>query len=109
MEVRAKVKNQRISPQKLRIVANELRGISVDKAIDMLAYSNTKAAALIKKVLESAIANAENNFALDIDVLKVLNVTVDKGVTLKRFRARAKGRGTRILKRTSHLEVVVSD
>ena len=109
MEVRAKVKNERISPQKVRIVANEVRGNSVATAIDKLTFSNKKAAALIKKVLISAISNAENNFGLDIDELKVSNILVDKGTTLKRFRARAKGRGTRILKRTSHIVVVVAN
>ena len=109
MEVRAKVKDQRISPQKARIVADEIRGNKVATAIDKLAFSNKKAATLIKKVLESAISNAENNFGLDIDELKVSNIFVDKGTTLKRFRARAKGRGTRILKRTSHIVVVVAN
>lgn len=111
MEVRSSVKNQRISPQKVRIVADEIRGMPVAKALDILdfAVSKKKAAALIKKVLESAISNAENNNALDIDNLKVCKIFVDKGITLKRFRARAKGRGTRILKRTSHLTVVVSE
>jgi large subunit ribosomal protein L22 len=109
MEVRARVKSQRISPQKARIVANEVKGDSVAAAIDKLTFSNKKAATLIKKVLESAISNAENNFGLDIDELKVLNIFVDKGITLKRFRARAKGRGTRILKRTSHIVVVVAN
>jgi|TARA_B110000459_G_C16617939_1_gene499969 large subunit ribosomal protein L22 len=109
MEVRAKVKDQRISPQKARIVADEIRGNKVATAIDKLTFSNKKAATLIKKVLESAISNAENNFGLDIDELKVSNIFVDKGTTLKRFRARAKGRGTRILKRTSHIVVVVAN
>lgn len=109
MEVRAKVKNQRISPQKARIIANEIKGDSVAMAMDKLTFSNKKASALLKKVLESAISNAENNFGLDIDELKVSNIFVDKGITLKRFRARAKGRGTRILKRTSHIVVVVAN
>jgi large subunit ribosomal protein L22 len=109
MEVRAKITNQRTSPQKVRLIANEVRGNSVGKAIDKLTFSTKKSAKVVKKVLESAISNAENNFGLDIDTLKVSTIFVDQGVTLKRFRARAKGRGTRILKRTSHITVIVSD
>jgi large subunit ribosomal protein L22 len=109
MEVQAKVKNQRISAQKVRLIADEIRGNNVSRALDKLTFSTKKSAALVKKVLESAISNAENNAGLDIDSLKVSKIFVDSGITLKRFRARAKGRGTRILKRTSHLTVVVSD
>lgn len=109
MEVHAKVKNQRISAQKVRLVANEIRGNNVASALDKLAFSTKKSAALVKKVLESAISNAENNAGLDIDALKISKIYVDEGTTLKRFRARAKGRGTRILKRTSNLTVVVSE
>jgi len=109
MQVQAKTKNQRISPQKARLIADEVRGDAVAVALDKLTFSTKKSAQLVKKVLESAISNAENNFSLDIDSLKVAKIFVDKGVTLKRFRARAKGRGTRILKRTSHITVVVSD
>lgn len=109
MEVHAKVKNQRISAQKVRLIANEIRGSNVASALDKLAFSTKKSASLVKKVLESAISNAENNAGLDIDALKVCKIFVDEGTTLKRFRARAKGRGTRILKRTSNLTVVVSE
>lgn len=109
MEVRAKIINQRISPQKVRLIADEVRGDNVDVALEKLTFSTKKASKLVKKVLESAIANAENNFSLDIDLLKISQIFVDKGMTLKRFRARAKGRGTRILKRTSHITIVVSD
>ena len=109
MKVQAKMLNTRISAQKVRIIANEVRGDAVGKALDKLAFSPKKAARLIKKVLESAISNAENNNGLDIDNLKIAEIFVDKGMTLKRFRARAKGRGTRILKRTSHITVVVSE
>lgn len=109
MEVQAKVKNERISAQKVRLIADEIRGNNVARALDKLTFSTKKSAALVKKVLESAISNAENNSGLDIEALKVSKIFVDKGTTLKRFRARAKGRGTRILKRTSHLTVVVSD
>jgi large subunit ribosomal protein L22 len=109
MKVQAKMLNTRISAQKVRIIANEVRGDAVGKALDKLAFSPKKAARLVKKVLESAISNAENNNGLDIDNLKIAEIFVDKGMTLKRFRARAKGRGTRILKRTSHITVVVSE
>ena len=109
MEVRAKIINQRISPQKVRLIADEIRGDKVEIAMEKLAFSTKKASSLVQKVLESAISNAENNFSLDIDLLKISQVFVDKGMTLKRFRARAKGRGTRILKRTSHITIVVSD
>lgn len=109
MKVQAKMLNTRISAQKVRIVANEVRGDSVAKALDKLAFSPKKAAGLVKKVLESAISNAENNNGLDIDNLKIAEIFADKGTTLKRFRARAKGRGTRILKRSSHITVVVSE
>ena len=93
----------------MRLIANEIRGNSVDSALEKLSFSTKKSASLVKKVLESAISNAENNAGLDIDSLKVAKIFVDKGTTLKRFRARAKGRGTRILKRTSNLVVVVSE
>jgi len=109
MKVQAKMLNTRISAQKVRIIANEVRGDAVAKALDKLAFSPKKAASLVKKVLESAISNAENNNGLDIDNLKISEIFVDKGMTLKRFRARAKGRGTRILKRSSHITVVVSE
>jgi len=109
MKVQAKMLNTRISAQKVRIIANEVRGDAVGKALDKLAFSPKTAARLVKKVLESAISNAENNNGLDIDNLKIAEIFVDKGMTLKRFRARAKGRGTRILKRTSHITVVVSE
>lgn len=109
MKVQAKMLNTRISAQKVRIIANEVRGDAVGKALDKLSFSPKKAASLVKKVLESAISNAENNFGLDIDNLKIAEIFVDKGMTLKRFRARAKGRGTRILKRSSHITVVVSE
>lgn len=109
MEVRAKMMNQRISAQKVRLIANEVRGDNVDVALEKLTFSTKKSSKLVKKVLESAIANAETNFSLDIDLLKISQIFVDEGMTLKRFRARAKGRGTRILKRSSHITVVVSE
>ncbi len=109
MEVAAKLSHARISAQKARLVADQIRGLAIAKALDVLGFSPKKAATMIKKVLESAIANAENNEGADIDELMVSTVFVDEGPTLKRFRARAKGRGTQILKRTCHITVKVSD
>jgi len=109
MQVSAKHRYARTSPQKARLIADQVRGLPVDRALEVLAYSPRKAATLVKKVLESAIANAEHNEGADIDELKVSAVFVDEGPTMKRFQARAKGRGNRILKRTSHITVTVSD
>jgi large subunit ribosomal protein L22 len=109
MEVAAKLRNARISAQKCRLVADQIRGAPVDRALQILAFSPKKAARLVKKVLESAIANAEHNQGADIDELKVARVFVDEGPSLKRFHARAKGRGNRIVKRTSHITVAVAD
>jgi large subunit ribosomal protein L22 len=109
METAAKLSYARISPQKCRLVADQVRGLPVEKALQLLAFSPKKASALVKKVLESAIANAEHNDGADIDELKVSKIFVDQGPTLKRMRARAKGRGNRILKRTSHITVMVAD
>ncbi|TDK25159.1 50S ribosomal protein L22 [Luteimonas aestuarii] len=103
------MRTARISPQKARLVADQVRGLPAERAVDLLKFSDKKAAALIRKVVESAIANAENNAGADIDELKIATITVDEGPTLKRFMARAKGRGTRILKRTSHITVVVGE
>jgi large subunit ribosomal protein L22 len=108
-EVAAKLKYARISAQKVRLVADLIRGKSVALAIDLLEFSNKKAAALMKKVLDSAIANAEHNEGADIDELKVSKVFVDEGPTLKRLHARARGRSDRILKRSCHITVMVSD
>jgi large subunit ribosomal protein L22 len=105
----ASLRTARISPQKARLVADQVRGLPAERAVDLLKFSDKKAAALIRKVVESAIANAENNAGADIDELKIATITVDEGPTLKRFMARAKGRGTRILKRTSHITVVVGE
>ena len=107
-EVSAKYTFARISPQKARLVGDQIRGMSVESALQQLAFSKKKAAALMKKVLESAIANAENNNGLDIDELKVKTVMIDAGPTLKRMRARAKGRGNKIIKRTSHITLTVA-
>ena len=109
MEVAAVLKGARLSAQKGRLVADQVRGLAVDKALDVLAYSPKKAAKLIKKVLESAIANAEHNEGADIDELRVSTIFVDEGATLKRIRARAKGRANRIMKQTCHITVKVSD
>lgn len=109
MEVAAKLTFARISAQKTRLVADQVRGLSVDKALQTLAFSPKKAAGIVKKVLESAIANAEHNDGADIDELKIAKIFVDEGPTHKRMRARAKGRGNRILKRTSHITVVVGE
>jgi len=109
MEVQAKLKNARISAQKARLVADQVRGLPVEQAINLLTFSNKKAAVLIKDVLNSAIANAEHNDGMDIDSLIVSTVFVDEGPTMKRFEARAKGRGNRILKRTSHITVKVAE
>lgn len=109
MEISATLKNVRVSAQKCRLVADQIRGVPVEQALQTLSFSRKRSATIIKKVLESAIANAEHNEGADIDELKVSRIYVDEGTTLKRFRARAKGRGNRILKRTSHISVLVGD
>jgi large subunit ribosomal protein L22 len=109
MRVSAVLRGTRLSAQKGRLVADQIRGLPVDRALNILAFSPKKGAVIIKKVLESAIANAEHNEGADIDDLKVSTILVDEGSTLKRFRARAKGRGARILKPTCHITVTVGD
>lgn len=109
MEVTAKLKGARMSAQKARLVADQVRGKGVEEALELLAFSPKKAAELIKKVLNSAIANAEHNEGLDIDELKVSSIYVDEGMTLKRIRPRAKGRADRIMKRSCHITVKVAD
>ncbi|MBA4501158.1 50S ribosomal protein L22 [Marinobacterium sp. 3-1745] len=109
MEVIAKHTGARISAQKARLVADQIRGKSVGEALNILAFSTKKGAHLVKKVLESAIANAEHNEGADIDDLRVSAVFVDEGMTMKRIQPRAKGRADRILKRTSHITVKVAD
>ena len=109
MQSTARLKNARISAQKVRLVADQVRGMPVDKAEQLLTFSNKKAAHIVKKVLLSAVANAEHNEGADIDELKVAAIFVDEARTLKRFQARAKGRGNRILKRSSHITVTVGD
>lgn len=109
MEALAKHTFARTSPQKARLVADQIRGKGVEEALAILAYSPKKAGALMKKVLDSAIANAEHNEGADIDELVVSKVLVDEGPTMKRIKTRAKGRADRIFKRSSHITVVVSD
>jgi large subunit ribosomal protein L22 len=108
-EVVAKLMNARISAQKVRLVANKVRGFSVEKAMDYLNFSKKKAASLIKSVLTSAVANAEHNNNLDIDSLFISTIFIDAGPSMKRFEARAKGRGNKIIKRSSHITVKVSE
>lgn len=109
MEVAAKLRGARISAQKARLVADQVRGLPVEKALDVLAFSPKKAAHIVKKVLDSAIANAENNEGADVDELKVSTIFVDEGTTMKRLRPRAKGRADRIFKRSCHITVKVAD
>ena len=109
METQAIHRNVNMSAQKARLVADQVRGMKVEEALNLLTFSTKKAAALIKKVLNSAIANAEHNDGADIDELKVSTIFVDTATTYKRMRARAKGRGDRILKRHCHITVKVSE
>lgn len=109
MEIAAKLSGVRLSAQKARLVADQVRGKSVDQALDILAFSPKKAAQIIKKALESAIANAEHNEGADVDELKVTTIFVDEGTTLKRIKPRAKGRADRILKPTCHITVKVAE
>lgn len=109
MLAEASLKNARVSPQKARLVADQIRNKPVDQALDILNFGLQKSHELFRKLLNSAIANAENNFSADIDDLKVTAVTVDAGFTLKRMHPRAKGRGSRILKRTSHIKIVLQE
>ena len=110
MEVSAKLSSVRISPQKCRLVADQVRGLAVGNAMRILRFSNKKAAFLIRKLLNSAIANAEHNEgADDIDELVIRRIFVDQGSVYKRFRPRAKGRASPILKRTSHITIALSD
>ena len=109
METRAYLKGTRLSPQKAALVADQIRGKKVDEALDFLIFNKQKGSAIMKKLLESAIANAENNNSLDIDELKVKNILIDEGPTGKRYMPRARGRVNQILKRSSHITVIVSD
>ncbi len=109
MEVAASLKGARISAQKARLVADQVRGMPVEEALSLLEFSPKKAAHLVKKILDSAIANAENNEGADVDELKISSIFVDEGMTMKRLRPRAKGRADRILKRSCHITIKVAD
>ena len=109
MEVAARLKVARISAQTARLVADQVRGLPVEKALSLLEFSPKKAAHIVKKVLDSAIANAENNEGADVDELEVSSIYVDEGMTMKRLRPRAKGRADRIFKRSCHITIKVSD
>ncbi len=109
METKAVLRGVRLSAQKGRLVADQIRGLPVDRALNILSFSPKKGAVIIKKVLLSAIANAEHNDGADVDELKVTTIYVDKAETLKRMSARAKGRGNTIGKQSCHIHVVVGD
>ena len=109
METKATLRGVRLSAQKGRLVADQVRGLPVDRALSLLTFSPKKGAKILKKVLESAIANAEHNEGADVDELKVKSICVDKAASLRRFTARAKGRGNVIMKQTCHIHVVVGD
>lgn len=109
METSAKLKGVRLSAQKGRLVADQIRGLKVDKAIQLLTFSPKKGAGIIKQLLESVIANAEHNDGADIDELRISNIFVDRGMYMPRTSARAKGRGNRLMKPTCHITITVSD
>ncbi len=109
MEVRAVLKYVRISPQKVRKLVDAVKGKPVEAALDTLKFMPLKAAGVVEKVVRSAVANADQNPDIDVDTLIIRNIIADQGPTLKRFRARARGRGTRILKRTSHITVILGE
>jgi len=109
MQATAKLVHARISAQKCRLVADQIRGLPVERALEVLTFSQKKSAKMVRKVLESAIANAEHNEGADVDELKISAICVDEGPTLKRWRARAKGRANQILKRTSHITITVAE
>ena len=109
MQTRASLRGVRLSAQKGRLVADQIRGLAVDKALNVLAFSPKKGAKIIKKVLESAIANAEHNDGADIDELKITNILVERGTFLRRFRAQSKGRGASIMKPTCNIFLTVGD
>lgn len=109
METKAVLRGARLSAQKGRLVADLIRGKSVEQALDILTFSPKKGAGLVKKLVESAVANAEHNDGADIDELKIATIFVDEGITMKRIRPRAKGRADRIFKRSCHITVKVAD
>jgi len=109
MQATAHLRNARISAQKVRLIADQVRGLPVEQAEQLLTFSTRKAAHIVKKVILSAVANAEHNDGADIDELMISVIQINEGPTLKRGRARARGRGTRILKRCAHISVTVAD
>ncbi|MBK52612.1 MAG: 50S ribosomal protein L22 [Gammaproteobacteria bacterium] len=109
MQVSARLKGARLSAQKARLVADQIRGVRVEEALELLTFSRKKGAAVMRKVLNSAIANAEHNEGADVDELKVSTICVDEGMTMKRIMPRAKGRADRILKRSCHITITVAD
>ena len=109
METRAYLKGTRLSPQKAGLVASAIRGKSVQEAMDFLVFNKQKGSAVIKKLLESAIANAENNEKADIDLLVIKSIIVNQGMRLKRMKPRARGRADRIIKPTCHIEIILTD
>ena len=109
MDIRAISKNLRVSPQKCRLVLDQIRNQRVSDGLDILRFSNKKAAALVRKTLESAIASAENNRSADVDELEIKAAFADQGRTQRRYRARARGRSANIHRRTSHVTIVLSD
>ena len=109
MEVKAVAKYIRISPRKVRILVDGIKGKPVEKGLDAVKFMPQKAAGILEKLIRSAVANADQNASIDVDSLIIRNIIVDGGPTLKRFKARARGRGTRILKRTSHITVILAE
>jgi large subunit ribosomal protein L22 len=109
MQASAKLSHAHVSAQKCRLVADQIRGLPVERALEVLNFSQKKSAHLVRKVLESAIANAEHNEGADVDELRISAICVDEGPTMKRWRARAKGRANHIFKRTSHITVTVAE
>ena len=109
MEVKATAKYMRISAQKVRKIVDAIKGRPAEAGLNALKFMPQKSAGMVEKILRSAIANADQNAELDVDSLVIKNIIVDEGPTLKRFRARARGRGSRILKRTSHITVIVAE
>ena len=109
MNVTAKLRYSRISPQKMRLMADAIRGKSIDEAVKILIFSPQKSSGILKKLLDSAVANAENNLGADIDELRVVSIEVNEAPRFKRLRARAKGRGERRIKRNSHITIRVGD
>tara|TARA_Y200000002_G_scaffold379619_1_gene389302 strand:- start:3523 stop:3861 length:339 start_codon:yes stop_codon:yes gene_type:complete len=109
MDTRAYLKGTRLSPQKAALVANQIRGKRVDQAMDFLIYDKQKGSSVIKKLLESAIANAENNSNLDIDKLSIKSIIVNQGMRLKRMKPRARGRADRMIKPTCHIEIILTE